>query len=99
MITKNDTAITARNVKIIDRLKTYFVTVLSDPELKKEVFQSVNNFTRNRKLPFTLLVSLLLNMVKRSLSIEIRDFYNSLGKGSSRSSTLNALNPLNSLNF
>ena len=84
MVTKNDTAIAAINVKIIESLKTYLVTVLSDIKLRKEVFQSINNFTRNRKLPLSLLVSLLLNMVKRSLSIEIRDFYNSLGNGSSR---------------
>ena len=44
--------------------------------MTKEKFKTkVNAFTRNRKLPFELLVLTLLNMPKRTLAIELHAFY------------------------
>ena len=70
------------NLKTIEALKGFLDKVLSDAELRKQVTGSENNFTRTRKLPLPLLAGFILNMVKRSLSVEIQDFFHSLGKGS-----------------
>jgi hypothetical protein len=70
------------NLKTIEALKCFLDKVLSDAELRKQVTGSENNFTRTRKLPLPLLAGFILNMVKRSLSVEIQDFFHSLGKGS-----------------
>lgn len=70
------------NLKTIEALKGFLDKVLSDVALRKQVTGSENNFTRNRKLPLPLLAGFILNMVKRSLSVEIQDFFHSLGKGS-----------------
>lgn len=43
--------------------------------------RSDTDFSRDRKLPLNTLVGLIINMPKRSLSIEIQEFFDSLGKG------------------
>lgn len=69
------------NLKIIEELKFFLNTVSEDAEIRKLVTQSDSDFSRDRKLPLTKLVGLLINMPKRSLSIEIQEFFDSLEVG------------------
>lgn len=66
------------NLNIIEELKTFLESVSQNPELKKIFGNSVSDFSRNRKLPFKRLVSLIINLPKRSLSIELQDFFATL---------------------
>jgi hypothetical protein len=69
------------NVRIIEELKYFLEIVSDDPTLRKVVTQSEKDFTRDRKLTFERLVGLIINMPKRSLSIEVQEFFDSLEKG------------------
>lgn len=69
------------NVKIIEELKHFLDTVSTDATIRKLVTQGDSDFTRNRKLPIARLASLIINMPKRSLSIEIQEFFDSLQNG------------------
>lgn len=44
-------------------------------QIKKQYVNSPNDFTRNRDLPFSYLVTLLTSLLKKSLSIELQDFF------------------------
>ncbi|MGZ5192137.1 MAG: IS4 family transposase, partial [Flavisolibacter sp.] len=68
------------NVKIIEELKHFLAVVSNDPEIRKLVTQSEKDFTRDRKLTMERLVGIIINMPKRSLSIEIQEFFDSLQK-------------------
>ncbi len=70
----------AANVKIIEELKYFLQTVSSDPGIRKLVTQGENDFIRDRKLPLSRVAGIIVNMPKRSLSIEIQEFFDSLGK-------------------
>jgi hypothetical protein len=67
----------AANIKIIDELKT-FVTHVKE---KKLFFSNDKDFTKERKLPFERLVYLLMNMPKKSLSIELNEFFETIQQG------------------
>lgn len=69
------------NVRIIEELKCFLEIVSKDESIRKLVTQSENDFTRDRKLTFERIVGLIINMPKRSLSIEIQEFFDSLDKG------------------
>jgi len=66
------------NIRIIEELKYFLEIVSKDSELRKFVTQSEKDFTRNRKLTLERIVGLIINMPKRSLSIEIQEFFDSL---------------------
>ena len=68
------------NLKIIEELKYFLDTVSKESEVRKLVTQSESDFSRDRKLPMCRLVGLIINMPKRSLSIEIQEFFDSLEK-------------------
>jgi hypothetical protein len=68
------------NVKIIEELKYFLEAVSKDPSLRKLVTETEKDFTRDRKLPMERVVGLIINMPKRSLSIEIQEFFESLEK-------------------
>ncbi len=68
----------AANVKIIEELKNFLDTISTEPEIRKLFTQSEEDFTRNRKLPMEKIVGIIINMPKRSLSIEIQEFFFSL---------------------
>ena len=70
----------AANVKIIEELKYFLETISNDSSIRKLVTQSEKDFTRDRKLTFERVVGIIINMPKRSLSIEIQEFFNSLEK-------------------
>lgn len=64
------------NVKIIEGLRS-FLEMISKEESIRELFTSQkSDFSRNRKLPFEKIVALILNFPKRSISIELREFFN-----------------------
>jgi len=68
------------NVKIIEELKTFLEYVCNDIKLRKLITQSEGDFSRERKLTLERVACLIINMPKRSLSIEIQEFFDSLGK-------------------
>jgi hypothetical protein len=67
------------NVKIIEELKAFLETVSKDVEIRKLFTYNGTDFSRNRKLPLEILVSILINLPKRTLSIEIQDFFDHMG--------------------
>jgi hypothetical protein len=69
------------NLKIIEELKYFLDTVSDDADIRKLVTQSQTDFSRDRKLPLTRLAGIIINLPKRSLSIEIQEFFDSLEKG------------------
>lgn len=68
------------NLKIIEELKFFLATVSNDADIRKLVTQAEGDFTRDRKLTMERVVGLIINMPKRSLSIEIQEFFDSLEK-------------------
>jgi hypothetical protein len=68
------------NVKIIAELKFFLDTVADDVTIRKLVVQGDGDFSRNRKLTISRVAGLIINMPKRSLSIEIQEFFDSLKK-------------------
>jgi len=74
------------NVSIIEELKYFLELVSKDPSARKSVTLSETDFTRERKLTLKRVVGIIINMPKRSLSIEIQEFFESLDKGLESSS-------------
>lgn len=64
------------NLEIIKRLKEFLLQVKEDPSLRHH-FTSVEAFTKNRKLPLERMVYLIISLLKRSLSVELEDFFQS----------------------
>lgn len=64
----------AVNVKIIEELKSFLTLILSDSEVKEVCFERKEDFSRKRKLGFQETIFLMVNMIKRSLKVEIQDF-------------------------
>lgn len=69
------------NLKIIAELKLFLEALSKDKELRKQVTGNEKDFSRNRKLPIARIVGLLINIPKRSLSIEIQEFFDHLSDG------------------
>lgn len=70
------------NLKIIEELKLFVSLIKEQPEALS-LFSTVKNaFTRTRKLPFERLVLLIAKLCKKTLSIEIDDFFEELSDSS-----------------
>jgi hypothetical protein len=69
------------NLKIIGELKYFLDTVSDNADVRNLITQSETDFSRDRKLPLNRLVGIIINLPKRSLSIEIQEFFDSLEKG------------------
>ncbi len=67
---KTNTMIDA-NIKIIGELKEFLNVIGSKPELKELFTGKPSDFSRNRKLTIDITIFLILNMLKRSLVIEV----------------------------
>jgi hypothetical protein len=67
------------NVKIIAELKLFLETVANDPETRKLFTYSETDFTRDRKLTLDRLVCMLINLSKRSLCVELQEFFDYIG--------------------
>lgn len=68
------------NVKIIETLKAFLKVVIEDPEMRELFTTSPTAFTRDRKLPLQKIIGMLINLPKRSLSVELQSFFESLGQ-------------------
>jgi hypothetical protein len=79
-MTKKQNSMVEANLKIIEELTFFLNTVSGDATIRKLVTQADSDFSRDRKLPMNRLVGLIINMPKRSLSIEIQEFFDSLEK-------------------
>lgn len=66
---------TNSNVRIINEMKKYLETAASDPEVRSNYITSSQDFSRKRCLCFRVMVLLILNMLKRSLNVELREFF------------------------
>ena len=71
---KNNPMVEA-NVRIISELKMFLERVAYHTEQRLSYVFSEKDFTRNRRLSFSTLVLLILNLPRRSLSIEISSFF------------------------
>ncbi len=63
------------NIKIIRELREFLNIINSDSELRALFTEKSSDFSRNRKLTFNRTILLILNMLKRSLAIEVREFF------------------------
>jgi len=68
------------NVKIIEALKSFLNIIIEDPEMRRLFSTKPTDFTRHRKLPLMKIIGMLINLPKRSLSIELQSFFESLEK-------------------
>ncbi|MEJ7682125.1 MAG: IS4 family transposase [Segetibacter sp.] len=59
----------------------FLESVSSDPDIRKLVTENESDFSRERKLPLQRIAGIIINMPKRSLSIEIQEFFDGLGNG------------------
>ncbi len=73
------------NVKLIRELKEFVSIVASDTELLRHFRCSPSDFVRNRKLPFEKLVLLVAKLCKKTLSVEIENFFTESGQDQSYS--------------
>jgi hypothetical protein len=66
------------NIKIIEALQCFLYTVVQEPDIRALFTTHPADFSRERKLPLDKLVGMLINLPKRSLSIELQAFFESL---------------------
>ena len=69
------------NVQIITELKEFLETVVNESDIRQLFTTDQADFSRKRKLPLEKLTGILINLPKGSLSIEIQEFFDSLGQG------------------
>jgi len=67
------------NIKIISELKSFIFLVLSDHKLLEKFSTSPGSFTRTRKLPFDKLVLFITKLCKKTLSVELEQFFDDWG--------------------
>jgi hypothetical protein len=77
------------NLKIISTLKEFLTTVSNQTCYKNLYKNAETDFTRTRKLPFEKLVLLIIQLCKKTLSVEIEKFFE--GINSSLSCSVSAL--------
>src|SRR5678816_1992815 len=70
------------NIEILKELRFFLDVMTGDRELRELVTTHREAFSRNRKLPLRHVVGMLINQPKRSLSVEVREFFDSLGQSS-----------------
>lgn len=63
------------NLTILEDLKAFLYQIKENAELRGQFTTSTPCLTRDRKLPLDRLVFLLINLLKKSYSIEIEDFF------------------------
>lgn len=69
----------ASKVKIIDEINQFFTLVMNEEEVLKKFTFSPGDFTRVRKLPLDLLVLFISKLCKKTLSVELENFFHDLG--------------------
>ena len=68
------------NILIIEKLNAFLNEIISQKEKRELYVFSSTDFTRNRSLSIRIVILLILNQLKRSLSIELESFFSSIGK-------------------
>lgn len=68
------------NIKLIQELKEFVSIVSSDIKLLDHFRYSPKDFVRSRKLPFEKLVLLIAKLCKKTLSVEIENFFTESGQ-------------------
>jgi hypothetical protein len=63
------------NLKIISELKLVLEEITTNPSLRSLFISNPGDFSRNRKLTMQRLIGLIINMPKRSLSVELKEFF------------------------
>jgi len=63
------------NVRIINDLRKFLERCSSDKSQKSKYVYKSSSFTRKRSLSMDILMMLILNTLKRSLSIELESFF------------------------
>lgn len=63
------------NIKIIEELKEFISIVSNNPEILKEFTTVSSDFSRKRKLSFERIVILIAKLCKKTLSVEIEQFF------------------------
>jgi len=66
---------TAANVGIISELKKFLSSASTESAQRERYCYSSHTFTRHRLLPFTRIVMLIVNGLKRSLQVELQSFF------------------------
>ena len=67
------------NLRIISDLKEFISYVSKDRSFLNLFCVSEKDFSRNRKLPFDKLILFISKLCKKTLSIEIENFFEELG--------------------
>lgn len=68
------------NIKIIESLQFFLYTVVKDADIRALFTSHAADFSRARKLPLDKLIGMLINLPKRSLSIELQAFFENLAQ-------------------
>lgn len=63
------------NVKILSELKNFITIVSFNRELLSKFCNSDKDFSRSRKLPFDRLALFIIKLCKKTLSVELEDFF------------------------
>ena len=63
------------NLKIISLLKEFLFTVSTNPVYRNQFSTSSTSFTRRRKLTFEILSFFIVNLNKRTLSVELEKYF------------------------
>lgn len=66
------------NVKIIQQLKCFLTRVNDDDGLLRQFSFSENAFSRTRKLPFDKLILLITKLCKKTLSVELENYFDEI---------------------
>jgi len=69
------------NIAIINEIKKFSEEIAENPQKREEYVFSSKDFCRKRLLCFKTIILLITNTLKRSLSIEINDFFEYFSKG------------------
>lgn len=67
------------NLKIIGRLKRFVTVISSNKGFLQKFSVCDQDFTRDRKLPFSKLVLFIAKLCKKSLSLELEKFFEEIG--------------------
>lgn len=63
------------NVKIIEELKEFISIIVQSPDLLSQFCNHESDFIRSRKLPFERIVLLIVKLCKKTLSVELEQFF------------------------
>src|ERR1700712_1253038 len=75
---KTKSSMVQANLKIIEELKSVLHEISTNPSLRQLFTDAPSSLSRNRKLTMQRLIGIIINLPKRSLSVEMREFFDVL---------------------